>query len=290
MPKRSRSIVVRTAGTLARSYKRSYGGGKYRMAARAIQYGWRNRKRIAKSAKRIKRIVKNSVEAYREARIDATHIQQEELDFKPDQLKVFEPLINIDKSGTVEASGKPSDGVRLAQQITLNGFRIHYCMRLKQLPPGEQIRTDDCYLRLILVEDKFGRDKDLAETENIFSGLGGIIPSNDYVASNKAALDFKRVTPICTKYVQPINSRRYKVLWQKKIKLHQNYLTDTSRVGKWWIPYKKTVKFQSMGDTASSKFTEPQVKFLYFYETSKGETDVPLLELDMKWLTYFKDK
>lgn len=156
------------------------------------------------------------------------------------------------------------------------------------------------FVRLLLVEDLFGHGKpwpneNYDEGTNMFSGLGGIIPSDDADPCAKSALNFDQVTPKCTRFVQPINRRRYRILWQKRIKIGGRLDADSdgARVGKWWIPYKKTVKFSSMGTGENTTFTTPQVKFLWFQENSAASgapAEHHALTMDLKWLTYFKNK
>lgn len=304
MPKRSYALAIRGAGTLARAYKRApvYGikniNRRY-IAAKAIQFAWRNRKRIyratARSTKRLKKVAKKVVESYKEAFIHAQYLNNESVDTEnePDDLKVYLPLIAIPKSTD---TGVKVDQGRTGTEINMKGFRIHYCIKRRgwdptAVPRTDNVRVPDYYLRVMLVEDKFGRDN-LGEEINMFSGVGNLIANNDIEDYQKAALDFSQITPKCTKFVQPLNSRRYRIIWQRKIKVsgYGNPFHDWSRVGKWWIPYNKTVKFGSMGASASTEYTTPQVKFLWWYNSSfEGNTD-EALRLDMKWLTYFKNK
>lgn len=65
--------------------------------------------------------------------------------------------------------------------------------------------------------------------------------------------------------------------------------------------YKKEVKFSAQGGLPSDEYTTPSVRFLWFYERSDGAVttvdennniivDNNSLKMDLKWMTYFKDK
>lgn len=207
----------------------------------------------------------------------------------PDVLRTYEPLLNISKEGTATATGRPNDALRDGQEIQVVGFRLMYCMR--SMRAVEESTARATYVRMMLVEDKFARDGGISEGTNMFSGLGGIIPSGDFQAGAKAGLDFSAVKPACTKFVQPLNSKRYRIIWQKRMKLQPaHYMSEVSRVGKWWIPYNKKVKYGALDYLANSKFTDPHVKFLYFYERADSSKEGVTLNMDLKWMTYFKNK
>lgn len=282
------------AGRLARAYK---AGMKRKRTVYAVgKYGWRNRKRFKRAIRTIKKIANNAITRKAVSNIYSIYQTTYTDTVLPDQFNSKSLTLNLPRQTdtSVLNQGRTSD------TIYLSGCRVQYCFHDKprqdtnvSTPP---FSTGNIYtkhfIRMALLQDKWSNNEEQQFNlkENIFSGVGQVMAAG---ADNKQGIDFADLEPKCTKFVHPINNKRYRVLAQKKIVLNgsmKGALSANGTVGKWWIPLKKTIKYSHSGDLSSSgKFNLPHIHFVWWYQRADDKVDSATLTSDIKLINYFKN-
>ena len=250
--------------------------------------------------KRVKRIAQSAIREFKEANLHSKHWVTEADVCEEDKLKILTPLQGIERLNHLPGSVGVNNKDRTGRKIYLSGFRIHYCFSAPQTvvgAGGETVKANDPhFIRLLVVQD-------LALANNKSSGAAWGSPASEFFSSNGLGpnisttlpMDFGAVEPRCTKFVHPINSKRYKVLKDMKLKLDNKGMSaHDTRVGKLWVPIKKNVTYSP--DYAGAKeegdvYCDKCYHVFWWYETGGPHTDrtVGTMTADIKVLTYFKN-
>lgn len=256
-----RIAAARIAGFVANKAGR-YAGRK------AGQY---MRKRKTPTTKDVYRIAKKAATDNLETNIDSIEVKNETQVWSPGTLAWSNPL-SIPVGDESSSGNKAREGYR----IRLSGIRLEYCIK-SQRGGGNAVRS---IVRMCLVKDSFDLNNATPTDQMMFSGAGeGTFADR--------ALNFGQITPECTRIWRPLNEKRYKVLFNKRIEVCPNFAADDV-----FITDKDYVNMRGLivkyGKLNTTDYNIPNIKLLYWYEQPNGTVDTTL-KLDLKIKVYFKN-
>lgn len=248
------------------------------MAARiigtAVHRGWKAyQKRRARKRKLLiptNRRIKRAIHADKETCINNQEYYNDTAQ-DPGVLHELYPF-NIGTGTETAGNQQKRDG----QQIRCSGIRLEYCFNADR-GSSNAVRS---FIRMICVIDKNDKLNREAAGLAFFSGAGE--------GSNASeAINFTDCTPHCTRTWRPINSKRYIVLWQKRLSLIPKFASDeVVRTGKFYIPMKD--RLITWGKINNVVYNTPNIKIFWFYEQPNGILDTKI-KADIKMKTYFKN-
>lgn len=254
-PRYSRVMAARIIGTAVR---KGWGAYKRRRARkRTLEYI---------QTRRVKRLIN----ADKETCITNQEFYNDTL-VDPGVLHELYPF-NIG-TGTETGGGQEK---RDGQQIRVSGVRLEYCFNGNR-GTSNAVRS---FVRLMCVIDRNDKLNREAAGLSFFSGGGE-------GANASEAINFTDCVPHCTRTWRPLNSKRYIVLWQKRVALIPKFASDeTIRTGKFYIPMKN--RLVTYGQINGVNFNTPNIKIFWFYEQPNGTLDTKM-KADIKMKTYFKN-
>lgn len=281
-------------------------------AAKKVGRAWRAHRRkrgkrsVGGGGRQFKRAVEREIHKAKEAHIHTNHPQVGKTGNTfnvwaaddPKQVAIADiprrtTLKEEEDGNAPDVGAQMSEAFRQGDEVYLSGIRLHTCFTNKLSGIGHpDTNTREIYIRMVLVEDTWDKDTG-TDLDGFFSGIGHQFSGNTMDKHHaKQGNDFDEITPICTKIYHPINSKRWKVYWQKRIKLTPRANgTTASQLAKFWIPMKEKITYITKG--TGGAVPDKDLKLVYWYET--GEDDsyngaYGWATGDVKVCTYFKNR